>query len=430
MKKILLFLIMILSLTVFSNIYEVIPQDSKAVIVLNNAKTVYDDLKTVPIFGKILDDPTYAETLITGMIDAYIQSLDLNSDEVYSGFEKNVGIFVIEPQNNNYEFGIVLGPLDDGKKYIEVFSKVIDALMPEDTGINFYYIVKQSELQDYLIITTNKNAYENSKLNFIPKKRYNETGIYEEINTSTLNGYGFSYIKDNYLYSKFNLLTDSQITPKNVNIDSSEFFGLYYSKTTYIPDGSSLNLNKFGINLPEDLINSILSKSDWAEQTGTINLSMNDETGDIESNFAMKIKVKTNSSFDEIEKIIPEDITKEKLDKDYIKISKTVNEKSMIMYIWKKDDFLYISNLNKIELKKYENSSQKLSSNILYKELKSKIPEANIGAFFLDLKPLISFLKDFFGVEGLDGEFGGLGSAIASKTPDGKNIIEFNFIMK
>ncbi|KLO23052.1 hypothetical protein X275_04125 [Marinitoga sp. 1197] len=430
MKKILLFLIMILSLTVFSNIYEVIPQDSKAVIVLNNAKTVYDDLKTVPIFGKILDDPTYAETLITGMIDAYIQSLDLNSDEVYSGFEKNVGIFVIEPQNNNYEFGIVLGPLDDGKKYIEVFSKVIDALMPEDTGINFYYIVKQSELQDYLIITTNKNAYENSKLNFIPKKRYNETGIYEEINTSTLNGYGFSYIKDNYLYSKFNLLTDSQITPKNVNIDSSEFFGLYYSKTTYIPDGSSLNLNKFGINLPEDLINSILSKSDWAEQTGTINLSMNDETGDIESNFAMKIKVKTNSSFDEIEKIIPEDITKEKLDKDYIKISKTVNEKSMIMYIWKKDDFLYISNLNKIELKKYENSSQKLSNNILYKELKSKIPEANIGAFFLDLKPLISFLKDFFGVEGLDGEFGGLGSAIASKTPDGKNIIEFNFIMK
>ncbi|WP_129409256.1 hypothetical protein [Marinitoga lauensis] len=270
MKKglLLLLLILVLSLSAFANIYEVIPQNSKAVIVLNNAKTVYNDLKTVPAFGKILDDPTYAETLITGLIDAYIQSLDMKSEEVYSGFEKNIGIFIIEPKDNEYDFGIILGPLNDGNKYIEIISKVINTLIPEEeTNIKFSYIVKKSDLQDYLVITTNKEAYEKSKLNFIPQKRYNEIGIYEEINTSTLKGYGFSHIKDGYLYSKFNLLVDNEIKPAKIDINNAKFFGLYYSKTNYIPKNFSIDLSKFGIDLPANLITSILEKSEWAEQT-------------------------------------------------------------------------------------------------------------------------------------------------------------------
>lgn len=430
-KLLLLFLIFIFALSAFANIYEVIPQNSKAVVVLNNTKTVYNDLKTVPFFGKILDDPIYAETLITGMIDAYIQSLEMDSEEVYAGLENNLGLFIIEPEENNYDIGIAFGPLDDGKKYIDIFSKVIDALMPEtEENMNFSYIVKKSDLQDYLIITTNKDAYENSRLNFIPQKRYNDTGIYEEINTSSIKGYGFSNIKDGYLHSKFYLLTDTEISPSSVDVDNAEFFGLYFSKTNYIPKNLSLNLSSFGMELPEDLISNLLEKSEWAEQTGTINIKTDEETGEIVSNLGMRIKIKTNSTFEEITKLIPDDISKESLGKNYLKISKNIEDENLLLYLWKDGDFLFLSNLDKNELKNYENSAKNLSSNALYNDLKPKVPQGNIGIFFIDLKPIVSFLIDYLGGEGLDGEFGGLGTAISAKTPDGKNVIEFNFVMK
>ncbi|WP_206076261.1 hypothetical protein [Marinitoga lauensis] len=144
----------------------------------------------------------------------------------------------------------------------------------------------------------------------------------------------------------------------------------------------------------------------------------------------MRLKIKTKSSLDEIEKLFPENIKKEKLGKDYIKISDTIKDKTVSLYFWKISDILYISNFDKNKLDEYVKSSKNLSENLLYNELKSKIPEPNAGIFFFDLKPIISFLKDYFGVEGLEGEFGGLASAVSSKTPEGKNIIEFNFIMK
>ncbi|SHF15256.1 hypothetical protein SAMN02745164_01889 [Marinitoga hydrogenitolerans DSM 16785] len=432
MKKfIFILVIFIFSLDIFANIYDVIPQNSKAVIVLNNAKTVYSDLKTVPLFGKILDDPTYAETLITGMIDAYIQSLEMESDEVYAGFENNIGFFIIEPKDNEYDFGIVLGPLNNGNRYIEILSKVINALMPENnSNITFSYLIKKSDLQDYLIITTNKVAYESSKLKFIPKKRYNDTGIYEEINTSSIKGYGFSNVKDGYLYSKFNLLTDSEIAPGNINIEKSKFFGLYFSKTTYLPKNVSFDLNSFGMNIPDKLFSAILEKAEWAEQSGTINLKTNEETGDIISEDVIKVMIKTSITIKEIEVLIPEDTKTEKLGNDYIKITKTLESTVVSLFLWKDNDILYISNVDKNELNKYEKQATILSENKLYNELKEKIPNANVGTLFFDLKPLVNFLKDYLGVEGLDGEFGGLGNAIATKTPDGKNVIEFNFVMK
>ncbi|WGS65781.1 hypothetical protein [Marinitoga aeolica] len=431
MKKILLFLLIsIFALSIFADIYEVIPQNSKAVIVMNNAKTVYNDLKTVPVFGKILDDPTYAESLISGMIDAYIQSLEMNSDEVYSALEKNVGLFIIEPTDNKYDFGIVLGPVDDGNKYVDIFSKVINALMPEDAGITFDYIVKKSDLQDYLIITTNKKDYENSQLKFVPQKRFNDTGIYEEVNTSSLKGYGFSNVKDGYLYSTFNLFTDNKITPSQVNVDNSDFYGLLFSRTNYLPKDLSINLSSFGITLPEDLINNILNESNWAEETSLINLKMDDETGNMSADMALKIMINTKSSFEEIEKLIPSDASIEKLGSNYIKVTHTVENNTVSFYLWKDSDILYISNVDKNKINEYNKKAIKLSQNKLYTELKSKVPESNIGLIFFDLKPLINFLKDYLGVEGLDGEFGGLATSVYSKSPEGKNMIEFHFVMK
>lgn len=431
MKKVIFFLfILIFTLTAFADIYDVIPQNSKAVIVMNNAKTVYEDLKTVPVFGKILDDPTYAESLISGMIDAYIQSLEMDSDEVYAALEKNVGLFIIEPTDNEYDFGIVLGPVDDGNKYVDIFSKVINALMPDDAGMSFDYIVRKSDLQDYLIITTNKKAYENSQLKFAPQKRFNDTGIYEEIDTSSLKGYGFSNVKDGYLYSTFDLFTNSKITPTHVNVDNSDFYGLLFSRTNYLPKDLSINFSSFGITLPENLINNILNESNWAEETSLINLKMDDETGDMSADMALKIMINTKSSFDEIEKLIPSDASIEKLGSNYIKVTHTVKDNTISFYLWKDSDILYISNVDKNKINEYDKKAIKLSQNKLYTELKSKVPESNIGLIFFDLKPLINFLKDYLGVEGLDGEFGGLATSVYTKSPEGKNMIEFHFVMK
>ncbi|GAB6189789.1 hypothetical protein JCM30566_15310 [Marinitoga arctica] len=429
MKKVLITLfIFLFSISIFANIYQVIPANSKLVIVVNNAKDVYSDLKTVPTFQKILDDPTYAETLITGMIDAYIQSLELESDDVYSGLENNFGIFIIEPQENKYDFGFIFGPLNDGKKYIDIFSKVINALMPEDT-LDLFYIIKKSDLQDYLIITTNKEEYENSELNFVPQKRYNNTGIYEEINTSTFKGHGYSTVKDGYLYSKFNLLTDKEIIPSSNISNDDNTFGLYYLKTYYLPEDIISELSNLGLDVPEDLLKTIINNFEWAKFTGTLNLKTDEETGEIITDFGIKITVKTDVLFKDIESSISEDIKSEKLGNEYLKLTRTIENEIITMYIWKENGIYVISNLNKDMIKKYENNSVKLSDNELYNDLKTKIPEGNVGTFFLDLKPVISFLKDYLGVE-LEGNFGGLANAISTKTPEGQNVIEFNFIMK
>ncbi|KAF2955440.1 MULTISPECIES: hypothetical protein [Marinitoga] len=430
MKKIIVsFLILILSIGIFANIYQVIPKDSKLIIVMNNTKEVYSQLKTVPTFQKVLDDPTYAETLITGMIDAYIQSLELESSEVYAGLENNFGIFVIEPQENTYDFGIILGPLNNGEKYIEIFRKVINALMPEDAGLNFSYIVKKSELQDYLVITTNKEAYENSELNFVPQKRYNDTGIYEEINTSTMNGYGYSYVKDGYLYSKFNLLTDDEIVPTNNTFDDDKTFGLYYLRTNYLPKDLTDELSNLGLDVPKELLNSFVNNFEWATFTGTLDLKTDDQTGEIITDFGIKITFKSNILFKDIENSIPEDIKMEKMGNEYLKLTRNVNDEMVTMYIWKNNEEYIISNLNKKDLQKYENNAVNLSKNKLYIDLKDKLPEGNLGVFLIDLKPVIAFLKDYLGVE-LEGEFGGLANVASTKTPDGKNTIEFNFVMK
>ncbi|AEX85406.1 hypothetical protein XO10_04715 [Marinitoga sp. 1135] len=433
MKKVLLvFTILIISLSIFADIYQLIPENSKTVFVFHNAQKVYEDLKTVNSFGTVLDDPLYAETYAVAYIDAIAQSLEMESSDIYDAFKNNIAFFVVEPEDNNYDFGIILGPLNDGEKFVEVFKKLADTLIPtDDVNLNLSYIVKKSDLQDYLIITSNGDFYNNTKIGYTPKKRFNDTGIYEEIQTSSLNGYGFSYIKDSILYGKFYILDN---IPENIkdsfNYETDNFYGLYYSKTNYIPKDFDTNIP--GLNISGDTIKDILNKSNWVEQNMNMNINSDEETGEINIDLIFSLVANTGLTIKEVEDILSKNDTTYKVISDnYIKIEENVEDKELSIYIWKDGDLLYVSNKEKEEVYKFQKSKEKLSQNKVYNELKNKVPNPQFSIMFFDLKNIIKFAEDYLGISGLtEKNYGGLASAILTKDVEGNPVVEINFVMK
>jgi hypothetical protein len=409
MKKFFLVLCTILLITsAFSNVLDLVPSDSKALFYVKNLTETYESFKTVDSMKNFLLEPINAEIFISSLIEMYLRTIQVNPDTFFESLKTNMAIFMQEPYDNLYIFGVVFGPVKNTDMLYQALSRIL--LPIKEAGINFVPVFTEKKDGKYLTLVQDKLVYENSKLGGHSFEKVFDNGIYYKLLSAQIENIGYAYIKDKYLIGE----ALGTINPENVSssyikkAQDYDFLGTLFAVSSFLPKDLSMFNEIINIVANPDLVESILLNSKGFEVNADFNMiiSPRGEIGFDESSYFVvdsEIKLTDLSSI----------FTENNLNHRYINDNSIIfelespDELSSIgigekntYYIWKQNSQVYLSSVNQIELNKTIDSSKKLSENSLFKTLNSRINMGDIAVVFIDLS---KFYEQFVGIRG---EFG------------------------
>jgi hypothetical protein len=390
MKKFSMFLLIISFFAIsFSNVTDFVPNDSKATFYIKNLSNTYESLKTVPTVGSFLSDPINAEMYVSNFVESFLASMGIEPKDFFESLKTDMAIFIQEPEENTYIFGIIFGELKNPNKFYDSVSKIIEPL--SESGISFNPIYKEISGKKYLIMVQDKSIYEDSKKGDIKFYEQYENGIYFNINSSDLKNTGFAYIKDNYLIgtSTGNLNEDSVNQKYLKDVSDYNFLGTAFLASGFLPKDINSIKEIISIVAEPSIVENILKSSNGFEVNSNIDINIEDN---IKISNTSYVKIDTSTQLKNIEPIMKENKLKYNyLDENHmefeIKIDENISNtemKALKYNMWKKSDNIFISEDNEENLNKKLQNSIKLSENKTYEELSKKIGTANLVLAFVD----------------------------------------------
>ncbi|BBE30041.1 hypothetical protein OSSY52_01820 [Tepiditoga spiralis] len=408
MKKItIVLLVALFSIVSFSNVLQYVPSNSKAFFYVKNLTKSYESLKTIPSLKSIFLDPINLEIMLSSYAEMYMTSSEVESSAFYDLLQ-NVDLagFIVEPSNETYHFGVVMGPFKDSKKFIDYINKILISSLKE-SGVSIDIVEKEN----YVVFVMDKDLYKEAKKGVSINQQNIENGFYYVLNSSKMKGNGYAYVKDGYLIGKSNGAVSSGITNTNFikPLDNYKFPGTYMIVSGYIPtDLSSLKsiIKNFG---DFDLVQKLLSSSNGIELGGNVELN----SDSMEFNGKEYIKINTKNTIKDIIPLLEDNSIKyKKVNDNEITMSietmiddpENIGEKKKVttdLNLWKDNEELYIYQGTPKEYKDLIKGYKKLSENTLFNMLSEKIGSANLAFAFFDLSKLFSGY-------GIEGNFGGL----------------------